>query len=196
MAGPRGGVDPAAPVLLVSNHTSWWDGFMIRDVQRRLRPAGRLYTLMTQRELRRHPYLRWMGCVGMEPGRPGSVLRAFRRLRDERRRYPRAVFAFFPQGAIWPASRRPLGFARGVSVLAGILAPVTIIPVGIRIEALNRAASTAFVSLGAPVAHAGGRADTRALEAAVEAELDALRHHLDEYGEAAPQSWPPAASAV
>jgi 1-acyl-sn-glycerol-3-phosphate acyltransferase len=193
VAGPRGDIPPDRPLLLVSNHTSWWDGFLVRDLQRMLRPESRLFTLMTERELRRHPYLRLMGCVGLEPARAGSVLAAFRRLRDERRRDAHTVFAFFPQGAIWPANRRPLGFARGVSVLARVLAPLTLLPAGIRIEPLNRAAPTAFLSLGQPLDHEGGPADTRLLEAAVEAELDAIGQHLEEFGEAAPRAWPPQA---
>lgn len=186
-------LEERCPVMLIANHASWWDGFVLRDVQRALRPGGRLFTLMTTRELRRHPYLRWMGCVGMEPGRRASVLAAFRRLRQERRRDSSAVFAFFPQGAIWPAGRRPLGFERGVSVLASLLAPVTLLPIGIHLEALNRAAPTAFVSLGRPVPHKRGRPDVRGIEAAVEAELDRIRHFLEAHGEAAPRLWAGAA---
>ena len=193
IAGLPVALDERNPVLLIANHASWWDGFVLRDVQRALRPGGRLFTLMTTRELRRHPYLRWMGCVGMEPGRRASVLAAFRRLRQERRRDPSGVFALFPQGAIWPAGRRPLGFERGVSVLASRLAPVTLLPIGIHLESLNRAAPTAFVSLADPIAHGHGQPGVRGIEAAVEAELDRIRRFLEAHGEAAPRLWASAA---
>jgi len=189
LAGAQETPPAGTPLLLVANHSSWWDGFILRDVQRRFRPRSRLFTLMTTRELRRHPYLRWMGCVGMEPGNAASVLRAFRRLRDEARHDRDAVFAVFPQGSIWPATRRPLGFERGVSVLASLLAPVTVVPVGIQLEALNRAAPTAFVSIG-PAILAEGALAPATLERAVEAEIDAVRHFLDAAGEHAPRLWP------
>src|SRR5947208_2199405 len=48
------------PLLLVANHTSWWDGFVLRELQRRLRPDAPLYTLMSSAELARFPALRLM----------------------------------------------------------------------------------------------------------------------------------------
>jgi len=196
VAGSAEAMPAGAPVLLVSNHTSWWDGFILRDVQRGVRPRGRLFTLMTTRELRRHPYLRWMGCVGLEPGNAASVLRAFRRLRDEARRDRDAVFAVFPQGSIWPPTRRPLGFERGVATLAKRLAPVTIVPIGITLEPLNRAAPTAFVSTGRAIHAVDGAPDAATLERAVEAELDAIRWFLDESGEDAVHRWPRAGAPL
>lgn len=177
------------PMLLVPNHASWWDGFVLREVQRRLRPGAPLFTVMTDRELRRHPWLRWLGCVGIDTGRRGSVLRAFRRLRAARRQQPRSVFLMFPQGAIWPSGRRPLGFERGVTVLASLLAPISILPVAIHIEPLNRARPTAFVALGRPVEVAAGRPDLGEIERAVTAGLDQIRTFLEEHGEGAVDRW-------
>ncbi len=191
LAGALEAPPAEGPLLLVANHSSWWDGFILRDVQRRLRPRSPLYTLMTTRELRRHPYLRWMGCVGLEPGNASSVLGAFRRLRDVARNDRSAVFAVFPQGSIWPPTRRPLGFERGVSVLTSLLAPLTVLPVAIHVEPLNRAAPTAFVSIG-PALPAEHRPEPATFERAVETELDAIRDFLDDTGERAARLWPSA----
>lgn len=190
LAGVAPALPPDAPVLLVANHSSWWDGFILRDVQRMLRPGARFFTLMTTRELRRHPWLRWMGCVGIEPGNATSVLRAFKQFRDEARRDTSTVFAVFPQGSIWPSTRRPLRFERGVSVLAARLAPVRIVPVAIHLEHLNRAMPTAFVSAGPAIDATGEIPAPAALERAVEAELDAIRRFLDDAGERATRLWP------
>lgn len=188
-------VDPGVPVVLAANHTSWWDGFLLRDVQKRLRPGARLFTVVLERELRRRPFLRWMGCVGVEPGNGVSVLRLFRLLRQERRRDADSVFAVFPQGRIWPSGRRPLGFERGVSVLCSMIAPVIVVPVGIHLEPLNRAAPTAFIAIGKPQTWTSGQPDCRKLEAAVEHELDRIRRFLDRHGEDAPGRWTAAVNA-
>ena len=48
----RGSVSLPAdrPVVIAANHTSWWDGFLLRDLQRRLRPEAPLYTVMLESE--------------------------------------------------------------------------------------------------------------------------------------------------
>jgi 1-acyl-sn-glycerol-3-phosphate acyltransferase len=80
VAGLPMGVAPTRPLLLASNHVSWWDAFVLREVQRVLRPGAPMYTLMSEAELARLPFFRWMGVVGIENGSPGSVARALRLL--------------------------------------------------------------------------------------------------------------------
>ena len=105
---------PDLPVLLVANHVSWWDGFLLREVHRRMRPDAPLHVVMTEGELRRFPIFRWMGAVPLSDGRLAArgLLRDLEARASDRRD---AVFAYFPQGRIWPSHRRPLGFRPGVS---------------------------------------------------------------------------------
>lgn len=177
------------PLLLVANHVSWWDGFGLRAVQRALRPDAPLFTLMDADQLRAHPYFRLMGAVPIDRRDPRSVARAFATLRRRTRGTPGAVLQYFPQGRIWPAYRRPLGFQRGASVLVRRLAPVTVLPVALHVEPLNHVRPTLFASVGVPILAAEGAA-TRRLEEAVEAELDRLQRFLARYGEDAPRYWP------
>ncbi|MFP4624931.1 MAG: hypothetical protein ACLFRX_12175, partial [Gemmatimonadota bacterium] len=39
------------PVLLLANHVSWWDGFLLREVHRSLRPDAPLHVVMSEAEL-------------------------------------------------------------------------------------------------------------------------------------------------
>jgi 1-acyl-sn-glycerol-3-phosphate acyltransferase len=182
---------PDLPLLVVANHISWWDGFVLRELHRILRPRSSLRVLMTSAEYRRNPVLGWIAAMPMQPGSPGSVLRAFRELRRLRDREPSMVTLFFPQGRIWPSQRRPLGFERGVTTLARFLAPVTILPVALHLEPLAAARPSFFAVAGSPrVLQAGEREDAARLEAVVEAELDRLFAHLAATGEGALDSWP------
>src|SRR5690606_14404189 len=70
-----------APLLLVANHISWWDGFALWEVQRMLRPGASLRVVMTAAELERNRVLGWIAAVPIRPGSAGSVLRTFRELR-------------------------------------------------------------------------------------------------------------------
>jgi 1-acyl-sn-glycerol-3-phosphate acyltransferase len=163
----------AAPLLLIANHTSWWDGFLLRDVQRALRAGCPLYSVMTAQELRRNPFLRRIGAVPIEQGSAGSMLGLLRTLQRAAHEQPGMTVSFFPQGRILPAWQRPLGFRRGVELLVRALQPCWILPVGIHVEPLNRTSPTAFVATGSILR---GDATLRAhdLEDAVREQLDRI----------------------
>ncbi len=191
LAGVPSRMAADVPLVLVANHVSWWDGFLLRDVQRLVRPRAPLYTLMDADQLRAHPIFRWMGAVGVDAGSAGSVAQAFGTIRRRARERRDTVISFFPQGKIWPSWRRPLGFARGVHVLLRRIGPTLVLPVGIHLEPLNRAAPTAFVSIGPPLDGTRKPPDVRWMEAAVETELERIAAFLGRWGEAAPDRWPP-----
>lgn len=182
------------PVLLAANHVSWWDGFILRHLQRLIRPDAPLYSVMTRRELRRFPILGRMGAVGIDPAGPASVARTVQELRHRIAERPDAVIAYFPQGEIGPSFRRPLGFRRGVELFARRLDAV-VVPVGLHVEPLANPAPTVFVSAGDPLLAAPS---ATALEALVEGQLDAIHAFLSEHGERASEEWSefPSAAAV
>jgi 1-acyl-sn-glycerol-3-phosphate acyltransferase len=186
VAGVPRDLPPDRPVLFVPNHVSWWDGFVMRRVQRVLRPGAPLFHLMSERELRRFPFFRRLGVVGIDAGSPSSAARALRCLEARLAERRDGCVVLFPQGRIWPSFRRPLGFERGVELFARRLSPL-VLPVGIHPEPLNAVAPTFFVSVGEPVE---GGVDARGLEARVEAELDALSAFLARHGEDAARAWP------
>lgn len=184
------------PLLLVANHVSWWDGFLLRAVQRELRPAGTLYTVALERELVKHPVLRMIGAIGIEPSSPASILRAVRTIERKRQAMPEAVFGYFPQGRITPSYRRPLGFRRGLDVFARALAPAIALPVAIHIEPMTAAAPTAFVSIGDPLRAAQAFRGHAFLEREVERTLDRLLAFLATHGEDALAAWPEPESTI
>ena len=167
-----------APVLFVANHTSWWDGFLLRDVQRTLRPGASLYSVMTARELDRNPFLRRIGAVPLEPSSSASVLALLRILRDIARTQRAVSISYFPQGRIAPAWQRPLGFRRGVELLVRAIQPCWIIPVGLHIEPLNATRPTAFVAAGTPLRVTDEGVAVEGLEQLVTDRLDEIAARL------------------
>lgn len=183
------GADPAAglPILLLANHVSWWDGFLLREVHRRLRPEAPLHVVMRADELRRVPIFRWLGAVPLD-----SSPMAARALRNDLRSRiadrSDAVIGYFPQGRISSAHRRPLGFRRGAAWLAAGVAPVVVVPVGLHLEPLTRPGPAAFVSVGPPVV-VRDAIDPARLEAMVTAEVDSVLRWTAERGEASVDGW-------
>ncbi len=189
-AGLPRGLPPDRPLLLCPNHGSWWDGFLIRSLQRRLRPGAPLRTVMLESELRRRPLLRLLGGTGLVPGSVASLRRLVRTLERGRENRPDLVVALFPQGRIGSPTLRPLGFRPGMRLVARALAPATILPVAVRLAFGTEPRAAAFLSVGEPLDGAEWTGDPRVVEARVEEELDALALFLERHGEEAVAAWP------
>jgi 1-acyl-sn-glycerol-3-phosphate acyltransferase len=189
IAGLPLSLDADRPLILISNHVSWWDGFLLREVHRALRPRAPLHTVMLESELNRHRMFRTLGAVGIDPENAASIARCIRVLKDRLEHRPDSVVAFFPQGRIWPTHRRPLQFRRGVELFARHLPSADLLPVAIHIEPLNRVSPTAFL-LGGPIRAGGSVSDAPLLEEAVERQLDEIFRFVGEHGEQAPNEWP------
>ena len=174
---------PGRPLLLVANHVSWWDGFLLLSLQRSIRPDARLTTVMLEREIRRVPFLRLLGATGLVPGSLASLRGLLKRLRDSWAKTPKGALAFFPQGGIWPSARRPLSFQPGIRRIARDAAPCAVLPIGLHVEPLNRLIPTAFVTVGTPIL-VHDDLDPAALEAAVRSCLDQTAQLLSDQGEA------------
>jgi len=199
VAGLAAAADPAAPpwTLLCANHESFWDGFLLRTVHRRLCPSAPFHAVMLARELTRRPWLGTLGALPLEPTSTASTRRTLRELRALRGRERAGVLAWFPQGRIRPGDPRPLDFRRGVVAAAQALAPVRILPVGIRLLPGRTRRTEAFLSVGAGIEVDGNRGPTLSrLEEAVAEELDAIRAHAREHGEAAAERWPAGAARL
>lgn len=176
------------PLILVANHVSWWDGFLLRRVQRHLRPDAPMHTVMLERELSKWPMLRLLGGIGIDPDHPTTVVQAIRVLEERLERRRDSVVLYFPQGHIWPSQKRPLGFHRGIELFAERLPPADILPVAIHFEPMNTAAPHAFIAADRPVsATSVTRTD---LEVAVERQLDAIAALLADHGEDSLAFWP------
>ncbi|CAN5793539.1 hypothetical protein BH23GEM6_BH23GEM6_01850 [soil metagenome] len=189
MAGLPAPLAADRPLILIANHVSWWDGFLLREVHRALRPRAPLHTVMLESELGTHRMLRTLGAVGIDPANAASVAHCIRVLEDRLEHRQDSVVAFFPQGRIWPSHRRPLQFQRGVELFARRLPSADLLPLAIHIEPLNRISPIAFLLAG-PIVAGGRAADAVRLEAAVERQLDDILRFLSEHGERAAAEWP------
>ena len=190
IAGPRGEVPCENPLLLVSNHVSWWDGFILRQVHRQLRPSSSFHPVMLEKELRKRPFLKALGALGLDPSSAMSFRALLKDLKARRIKDSSLTLLFFPQGKIWPSYRRPLGFAGGVRLVAQALAPATVLPMGLHLESGPHPAPTAFISLGEPIHVTEMGPDPARLESAVEEELRGIHDLLSRKGEEAPSAWP------
>ena len=165
-----------APLLVVSNHTSWWDPLMAIVVSHQL--GAEAYAMMDARNLRRLPFFAWIGAFGVDLDDPRDGARAIRlaaKLLDR----PGKLVWIFAQGEERLVTERPLAFRAGSAEVARLAKHADVIPVGLRYEMGGVERPTAMVSIGPSVPRSHSRDDTRvAQERAVEHELDEIEAAL------------------
>ena len=170
-------------MVLIGNHISNWDGFLFREIQRRMRPQWPIYSIMLEAELRRYPFIRLLGGIGIDPSSSASVAGAVRAVQALRRDGPGFFLSYFPQGRIFPSFKRPLGFQPGIDLFLKALAPATLIPVGIHMEPMKKLAPALFASLGRPFRIDKAAPVHRIFEDLVQAEIGRIHGMLSQHGE-------------
>lgn len=151
LLGERPSPDPAYPLLLLPNHSSWWDGFWVYLLNRKLfqRP---FYVMMLERELRKYPFFARIGAFGIDPHNPKGILHALR-YTGEVIRAPHArgkpLVCIFPQGELRPWARRPLNYKRGIDwIIEKYTGKINVIPLAIRAEHLGQQYPEVFFLFG------------------------------------------------
>jgi 1-acyl-sn-glycerol-3-phosphate acyltransferase len=160
----------SGPVLLVANHTSWWDPLVLFDVSYRiLRCEGS--ALMDAKNLRALPMLGWIGAFGVELGDHEDGERAVRYGAEQLSR-PGRMVVVFPQGRERPVTERPLAFRAGAARMA-VQAPrePAIVPMALRYEHGRLEKPDALVNVGEPFARGE---DVESLRAEMESRVTAL----------------------
>jgi len=178
-------ITPDLPILLIANHLSWWDGFFLWRIQRKIAPQAPVYTVMLAREFHQTFWFKWVGMLPITPGSTASLRALLKRLTSfcQKPQRPAVVCSFFPQGVIKPSFARPLGFADGLASIAQAMAPVNVVPIGIHVEPLCAREPKAFLAVGESFVHQAGRLNVKQVEQSLTATLDDLLSRLAKHGE-------------
>lgn len=156
-----------APVLIIANHTSWWDALLALWLSESELPNSAAYGMMDASNLKRFRFFRWVGCFGVDLSsrRDGALATRYAlrllKLRD-------TALWVFPQGAEQPPHLH-LRFLPGAAGIAKRAASVRVIPVAFAYVFEREERPHVYISVGEPMSLADG-ADCAAQERAVEAE--------------------------
>jgi 1-acyl-sn-glycerol-3-phosphate acyltransferase len=166
-----------APLLVVSNHTSWWDPLVALHVSTHLlEKAG--HALMDAKNLRRLPFFALVGGFGVDltDRADGAAAIAYgAKLLDTAEN----LVWIFPQGAERPSSERPLGFRRGSGEIARMVDKAPVLPLGIRYEFGGVEQPTLWLSFGETIQSGPDAAKNKDVqEASVTEELDRIDRAL------------------
>lgn len=136
------------PVVVVSNHTSWWDPMLLIYVTIRVLHVD-AYALMRADELKRRPFLGRLGGFGVDLGSRMDRARVVRYGAKVLQSAGTLVWVF-PQGRERPVTA-PLEFAPGAAAIARRAPHAVVVPAAMRYEHMELQQPRAFLSFGAPM---------------------------------------------
>ena len=166
------------PVVVFTNHPSWWDPAMFVLVHCTLMRGRRGHGPMEAAALARYGVLRRMGLFGIEAdSRAGAA--TFLRLGARVLADPAGVLWVTAQGRFADARQRPVVLRPGLAHLARLAPGALLLPLAAEYPFWNESRPEALLRFGAPVEAASllgrsAREGTRVLEAALEAAMDGL----------------------
>jgi 1-acyl-sn-glycerol-3-phosphate acyltransferase len=162
------------PTVFYVNHPSWWDPVVLLYVLGSLYPGRRICGPIDAAALRHYAVLRHFGLFAIEPGARGAAgfLRQARSVLAE----PDTALCVTAQGKLIDVRCRPVALKRGVAHLLAAGIAVQAVPIGLEYAFWSERGPEVLLRMGAAVQAAGTDvpATQRALEAALEATLDAL----------------------
>lgn len=162
------------PVLVVSNHTSWWDPMVLVHLCTNVLGAD-AYAMMKAENLERLPFFAKVGAFGVrveDPADGAAAIRYAAKLLDR----PGRLVWIFPQGREVPITRRPLGFQPGAAQIARVARKARVIVAAVRYEHGARPEPELWLSF-APLAERPR--DAGELGARMEADVAAAMDGID-----------------
>jgi 1-acyl-sn-glycerol-3-phosphate acyltransferase len=165
------------PVVVVSNHVTWWDPMLVLYLTERVVPCDS-YALMDAANLTRLPFLGLIGGIGVDLTSASDGAVVMRYLARFLANTPGRLVWIFPQGRERPQSERPLGFRAGSAEVARVARALTL-PVALRYEFMRTERPHLWIDMGAPIAPERDTSRARDRhEAEVSAALDRIEHAL------------------
>lgn len=166
----------SGPLIVYTNHTSWWDPMICYQLASTLAPERRHYAPMDAEALKRYSILKRIGCFPVDIRSARGAVQ-FLRMGEAVVRSG-GILWVTPQGRFADVRERPLVLKPGLATLAARLGECTLVPVAMEYPFWDERKPEALVAIGEPlVVHAGTaeQLETR-LTAALEATMDRLRH--------------------
>lgn len=143
------------PLIFAANHVAWWDSLLAVVLDEALGGLG--WAIMDARNLRKLPFLGWLGALPLDRSSPERSRRCLQSCAALLDRPGRAMW-MFPQGRQRPAHLRPLDLRGGLQTLhdrtsevAPAESPVDVVAVSINYVFLEMDRPAALVRFSAPL---------------------------------------------
>lgn len=138
------------PLVIYSNHPSWWDPLVFMLLGDALFPGRRGYGPMDAKSLARYPVLERLGIFAIDPtsarGGVAFMVQAQRILAGRT-----AILWLTAQGAFTDARQRPIALRPGLGQLALRVPGVVVVPLAVEYPFWNESRPEALCRFGSPL---------------------------------------------
>lgn len=104
-------IDPNRSILVLANHFSWWDGFLLFQLNR-LFLRKRFHIMVTEENYKQHSFLKYLGAFSVKK-KSRSVIETLEyagKLLDD----PQNLVVIFPQGKLYSSYNNDIVFEKGL----------------------------------------------------------------------------------
>ncbi len=173
--------NPDLPLLLLPNHSTWWDGFFVYLLNKKLFHR-RPYLMMLEDQLSRYRFFARLGAYSIVPQSSGSIKASIKYSIEilKQKIMPKPLLCIFPQGELLPWEKRPLSYKSGVeTIMSGFGSKANFLPLAIKTEFLHEHLPEAFFCFGENlIANSNTFAGMQRLQEIEESLLDELSRRI------------------
>lgn len=134
------------PLLIYSNHSSWWDGLVIFEILKKF--SFENYVMMEDKQLKKLKLFRKLGAFSVTRENPREGLKSINYAVRKLSQNSNAMVLIFPQGKIEPNDLRPIKFYNGISRIVEKTINCNMLPISIRYEFSNNYKPEIYVKIG------------------------------------------------
>jgi 1-acyl-sn-glycerol-3-phosphate acyltransferase len=149
----RGGLPPAigqTPLVIYSNHASWWDALVGLVLKSELFPERTAFAPIDAGQLERYKFFRKLGFFGVEQKTPRGAVQ-FLRTAENILRGPNSLIVVTPQGRFADVRERPVRFEGGLGHLAARVESAVFLPLATEFVFWEERLPEILVRFGEPV---------------------------------------------
>ncbi len=142
--------DSEAPLVIFSNHASWWDPLLWLALKAEFFPARRAFSPIDATALKRYKILGRLGFFGVEQ-KTGRGAIQFLRTAEKILREPGHILALTPQGRFADPRERPVRFEAGLGHLAARVGSAVFLPLASEFVFWEERLPEILVRFGSPI---------------------------------------------
>jgi 1-acyl-sn-glycerol-3-phosphate acyltransferase len=144
------------PLIVFTNHASWWDPLTCLVLSRHFLPAASHYGPMEEAALRHYGFFRRLGFFPVENGtRRGAA--QFLHAAHQILSTPNSILWISPEGRFTDMRARPAVFRPGLAALVARLGPCTLVPLAYEYTFWDERLPEILVSCGQPLEVTDGK---------------------------------------